>query len=378
MKAAFDLKNLWLYGKGIGTFSLNLLHDVAASTAHPNVCVQLYSPSFDSPSLDFVKANPRFQKIPTGPIQKKSRVDKVKYDQWTLPNSLRRHKPDVLFSPYFDIPLLWNKPAVTTVHDLSIFEGKEGYGAGFYLYYKMLLQKALRQSSFIVTVSHFSKKKIVETFSVPEEKIKIIYNKVPLAFLQRSGLISAEEKKRLKVAYNLPDEFILYTGGLEKRKNIGLLVQGWKTAKQRHRHIPDLLVTGIGPEAVTDEYRELLTDERIRLLPYLPYGDLTGLYKMASLLVNASGYEGFGIPVLEALTVQQAVLCSGIPVYREVGERCAHYFESGNTESFAQQLGRFFKGELPAIDPTAMAERAAFFNGKNYAETFFQLITQSL
>lgn len=377
MKVAFDIKNLWLYGKGIGTFTLNLLRDLALTETHPEISIQLYSPSFESKALDFVNQSKRFQKIPTRLIERKSRLDKVTYDQVTLLKSLRRNQSDVLFSPYFDVPFFWKGPMVTTVHDLSIFEGREEYGTGFYLYYKTLLKKALHQSDFVVTVSDFSRKRIAQTFSVPPEKIKIIYNKVPAAFLQQAVKTEPQERLRLKAAYSVPDEFVLYTGGLEKRKNIALLAQGFKRARRDGHRVPKLVMTGVHPQEMPNEYRDLLNDDGIHLLGYLPYNDLMGIYKMASLVVNTSGYEGFGIPVLESLTLQKPILCSDIPVYREIGEQCVYYFRNGDTEDFANQLSAFFNGELYAIAPDLMAERSRFFNNRNYAETFFELITSN-
>ncbi|HEV7332023.1 MAG TPA: glycosyltransferase family 1 protein [Flavisolibacter sp.] len=378
MKVAFDIKNLWLYGKGIGAFTLNLLQDIATNPPAFDGYVQLYSPSFEPASLNFVQSQPLFQKVTTRLIDKKSRLDKVRYDQVSFLSSLQKQKPDLLFSPYFDIPLFWNKPTITTIHDLSIYEGKGSYGKGFYTYYNLLIKKAVRQSSFIITVSAHSKRKLMETFHIPDEKIKIIYNKVQPSFLVKSAEADKEKLSRVKATYQLPDEFILYTGGLEKRKNIGLLVQGITNAKKKCAAIPKLVITGVGKDNIPPAFRNWLQQENVILLDYLPYESLAGVYKLASLIVNTSGDEGFGIPVLEALTMQKPILCSDIPVYQEVGQEYAFYFRNNDSSSFEQQLIQYFQGKLKLPNPEAMKIRADFFNQKNYSHTFFQLVTHSL
>lgn len=375
MKVAIDLKNLWLYGKGIGTFTVNLLNDLAAGEAHPDIQLQLHSPSFENEELNFVKNNPRLQRIVTGAFNKKSKLAKLNYDQRVLLRSLSHHQSDVLFSPYFDVPFLWKKPMITTIHDLSILERKEAYGKAFYLYYKILLQKAVKQSQVIVTVSNYSKEKIIETFGIPEDRVKIIYNKIHHSFFN-NHIKGEESAAKVKVQYNLPDEFILYTGGLEARKNIDLLINGIDNARRKYSSIPPLVVTGVSPNAVSSAYKELLKKEAIILLDYLPYYHIISLYKLATLIVNTSTYEGFGIPVLEGLTLQKPMLCSDIPVYKEIGKDYVHYFKNNDSASFEQQLILFFRGKLSGINQSGMADQAAYFNNKNYSEDFFKMINQ--
>jgi glycosyltransferase involved in cell wall biosynthesis len=377
MKVAIDLKNLWLYGKGIGTFTLNLLHDLAVGEMPPSIQLQLHSPSFENKELDFVKNNPRFQQVITGTFDKKSRLAKLNYDQRVLLKSLAHRQSDVLFSPYFDVPFLWNKPMITTIHDLSILERKQAYGKAFYLYYKTLLQKAVKSSQVIVTVSNYSKDKIIETFGIGDDRVKIIHNKIHPSFLNSRNQAQGQTAK-IKARYNLPDEFILYTGGLEARKNIDLLINGIASARRKYSAIPPLVITGVSPGGISSAYKDLMKKDAIILLGYLPYDDIVSLYSLATLIVNTSSYEGFGIPVLEALTLQKPLLCSDIPVYKEIGKGYVHYFKNNDRESFEEQLLLFFSGKFASFQHSGMAGQAAYFNSKNYSETFFQLINQCL
>jgi glycosyltransferase involved in cell wall biosynthesis len=374
MKVAFDLKNLWLYGKGIGTFTINLLRDLSLeSQTHE---IQLYAPSFEIDGLQFIHEHSQFKKITTPAFNKKNKFTKVKYDQITLLRSLYRNKSDILFSPYFDIPIFWRKTAITTIHDLSIYEMRDVYSKAFYAYYELLLKKAIRHSSFIVTVSQFSRQKLIDTFNIPNQKIKIIYNKVPYPLLNYSQNLSEEKIIEVKSKYKLPNDFILYTGGIEIRKNICMLINGVNKARKHNKIIPKLVMTGVSDKPKLPGYSSLFKNENIIPLSFISYEEVACLYRLARLIVNTSNYEGFGIPVLEALTMQKPMLCSDIDVYKEIGKDCVYYFNNNDESSFSEQLIAFFNGKLPSIDRNDMLRQADFFNKRNYSRVFSQMINE--
>lgn len=379
MNVAFDLKNLWLYGKGIGAFSLNLLYDLSGKVMPDGLQIQLYAPSFNIAELDSIAANRSFQRIATDVFDKKSKWDKLKYDQHIFYKSLRRNKADLLFSPYFDIPLRWQKPLIATIHDLSIYDKKGGYGKAFYMYYNRLLRKAVHASSYIVTVSDFSRQLLIEKLHLPPERVKVMYNKVLPAFLQSAqASLDTGIWTKLKTEYRLPDSFILYTGGLEARKNISLLVGGLAGARSNAPDVPPVVITGLKGRVAPAAYSAILSGNHIILADFLSVEELACLYKKASLVVNTSAYEGFGIPVLEALTMGSPMLCSDIPVYKEVGKDHVHYFAEGNQSSFEEAVIAFFRNQLPRLNTTESILWTDHFNKRNYAELFVDLVTASV
>ncbi len=377
MKVAFDIKNLWLHGKGIGTFTLNLIKDIGACKDYRDVSVELYAPSFEIQALSQI-ATERLKKVTTSTFNKKSKIGKLAYDQVGLFYSLKKHNANLLFSPYFDIPLAWYKPLITTVHDLSIYERRKSYNTAFYIYYEMLLRKSIKRSSFIVTVSEYSKRKIAENFPFAEDKIRVIYNKVPHVFLKLHKTYDQENLAKIRSCYQIPDEFILYTGGIEARKNINLLIEGIHAARKEYKSIPPLIITGVTLKSLSERNKRLIDQHNVRVLNFLPYEQMFYLYKSASLVVNTSSYEGFGIPVLEALTLKIPMLCSDIPVYKEIGKNCVYYFENNNQVSFQNQLIKFFSGKMQSIGEDEMKKQAAFFNERNYSSVFFQMIKESI
>lgn len=364
MKLAIDLKNCWLYGKGIAGFTMNLLGDIAQEDS-TGIDIQLLSPGFDTPMLSPLSKIPKFHLKSTQLINKESRFQKIVYDQVWLLNHLKKIKSDILFSPYFDLPFFYKGKSVTTIHDLAVMDLKNQYGRAFSTYYSTLLKKCIHQSSYILTVSDDSKMKLLQRFNIPEGKVKVFYNKVNPAFHRNENHVLLPD---------LPGDFILYTGGIERRKNISLLIEGFLYAKAKCKSIPNLVITGVRPEHLAGEWSKYLNAEGVIRLSYLSTDQMVALYRKATILVNTSGYEGFGLPVLETLTVGKTLICSDIGAYREIGEDHVHYFKNGDQQQFTSLLIDFFQGKLDEPDTFKMKSRARFFNDQSYGRQFINLI----
>lgn len=363
MKIGIDLKNLYLYGKGIGNFLISLLDDL--SEIHfdkldflllaPKIKNEIKDISFDSFHIDIVAE-----------IDKSSKISKVLYDQIFVLKALNKNSVDLLFSPYFDIPFFWNRKLITTIHDLSIIHLKSQYNFFFYQYYNLLLKKAIRQSSFIYTVSESSKKEIIKEYKYPEENIFVLYNRVSDNLISFQA-IDENEKARFRneitLIYNLPKDFILYTGGIENRKNIPLLIDGLNLARKECLEVPKLVITGYDPITHKQYDRWLQTNPNVILLPLVDKNVIPVLYDLCSCVVNTSSYEGFGIPILEGLTLGKPIICSDIPVYREIADGIAIFFDNNSTVNFIEKLEAFFKKEI-SFDKELAIVKARFFNDK--------------
>ncbi|WP_290795059.1 glycosyltransferase family 4 protein [Flavihumibacter sp. UBA7668] len=364
MKIAVDLKNSWLYGKGISGFTMNLLQDLAKISPLGHT-VDLFSPAFDTSELKNIQKIPAFTARPTRLINRESRIHKIWYDQAILLQYLNTSKPDLFFSPYFDLPYLYIGKTISTIHDLAVLDLSNQYGKLFSAYYSILLNKCVRESAYILTVSDYSRNRLIDKFNIPGNRIHVFYNKVHPAFKESSIEISLPA---------LPGEFLLYTGGLDKRKNISLLIQGYQAAKREFSSIPPLVITGISKENIEKHWSGILQLENVIPLEYLSFPEIVALYRKATLLVNTSGYEGFGMPVLESLTVGKPIICSDIDVFREIGQDLVYYFKSHSVESFTAAIVAYFKGQLTSVDPGAMMRRADEFNEQTYGQRFLDLI----
>jgi glycosyltransferase involved in cell wall biosynthesis len=222
-------------------------------------------------------------------------------------------KSDVLWHPANIAMPIYGKHIVT-IHDMSVFAGPEWFTRSFLAKYYALLPIVAARASHILTVSEFSKEQIMRYLRVKENRISIGYNGVGESF--RSPQPEVIERVRKK--YSLSKNYVLSVGTLEPRKNLKTLIEAWKMSGISTSH--DLVLAGakvhIFSGAGIDEYD--LEQSKIRLLGYIDDEDLPALYTAASGFVYLSLYEGFGLPVLEALACGCCVLASDIPVFREL------------------------------------------------------------
>ena len=247
-------------------------------------------------------------------------------EQISLPGLLRKAKADLLFSPHFNIPSFSSIPFVVTIHDLILHHYPNAASVMKRIAYKTLIKRALFRSRSTIAVSGFVKDEIGRAYpAIDRSKIHVIHEGVDATFAPAASTDCDEVRAR----YRLPSSFFLYVGNAKQHKNVPFLINAFEKAK-----IPDtdlLLVTG-GPEVTS-----LRLPSRVRLLSSVPDADLPALYSAARCFVTASHYEGFCLPVVEALAC-------GCPVIA-----C----ESG-------PLQEVTKGFMTLIEPTAEAFAQAF------------------
>lgn len=190
----------------------------------------------------------------------------------------------------------------------------------------------------IIAVSEFTKKTIVEKYGVPSDKITVVhhgFDKDEFKPVDRAAVEAFRHK------YKLPERFLLYPAATWPHKNHLRLVRAYKIFKDKYRLTCKLVLSGIkkgnhGP--VAEEIKKLGLEGDIIHSGYLPYRDLPLLYNAASLLVFPSLFEGFGMPVIEAMAVGLPVACSNITCLPEVGGDAAMYFDPEDPEDIAAKV----------------------------------------
>jgi glycosyltransferase involved in cell wall biosynthesis len=178
----------------------------------------------------------------------------------------------------------------------------------------LILKNALFNVDKIISISHFTKSEIIDTFpQIPESKIETIHLGVEDIFCE----INDDEKNRLKIKYQLPKQFILSVCTIEPRKNLKKVLQAFALIKDKIDH-QFILVGSYGWKSNDlEEYiSKLNITDRVKFLGFVPKNDLPGLYGTADAFVYASLYEGFGLPPLEAMACGCPVIssnCTSIP-----------------------------------------------------------------
>lgn len=244
-------------------------------------------------------------------------VVRIFWEQFVFPFKLKKLDPDVIFTPSVAIPFLYNGKFYTTIHDLAYKKSKYKYSLLRRLYIKAATTIAVKKSDVIFTVSDFSKKEIVEEFNIKNKKVLVTYNGVDDIFFNE---YSSEQRLIFRKKYKLPDNFILYVGAIEPAKNIDKLLIAYSEFLKKHKvEFYLVLTSGIGwkQEYVIGLIKNLKIEASVILLPYIQEDDLPLLYKCSKMLIYLSSYEGFGIPVLEAMAAGTPVITSKSEAIRE-------------------------------------------------------------
>ncbi len=270
-------------------------------------------------------------------------IDELELKLTTADNKQNEFKPDLIHYPFFDLffatlPMVRAKPTVVTVHDVIPLKYPEHYPAGVKGKVKLQKQKlALKTCQAVITDSHASKKDIEDLLGIASDKIHVVYLAANPELEHKKDKAVAEVKKK----YELPDNYLLYVGDINYNKNIPQLIKALK-------FVPDdleLVLVGKNfkqqdiPEWKWIETQIALSDvaDRVHLLNEIT-GDaddeLSAIYSGASVYVQPSLYEGFGLPVLEAMQCKTPVVAAKNSSLIEVGGEYAFF-----TGEEAEELG---------------------------------------
>lgn len=268
----------------------------------------------------------------------RGRGGKLVFLQWTLPRALRKLRADVCLFLAFPCPLLYFGRSVSAIHDLCCWDCPDTMTARSRLLWRALNRKAVGAGRHVITVSEFSKGRIVEHYGIGADRVHVAYDGVDGQFFAPCD--DADMRRRVAQKYRLPDEFILSLSTLEPRKNLPLLIEAWSGLIEEEGFAYDLVLAGRpgwGMGDLLGGVRES-TRPRIHVTGFVDDEDLPVLYSLSDLFVFPSRYEGFGLPPVEALYSGARVLCSDIACLREICGDASHYFESGSVQELRSKL----------------------------------------
>ena len=247
--------------------------------------------------------------------------------QWRIPSLVKRLQADngaLYHSPYYLMPYRTGLPTLLTFYDIIPLKFPNTVPVRARLFFRLAATLALRASDHVVVISGAARRDLLSFFSVPASKTTV----TPLAAGARYSPQPANEVGRVRQKYHLPDQFLLYLGINKPHKNLPTLIDAY--AQIASRHAPPLVIAGAWdhryPQARERAARHQLADA-VRFLGPVNERDLPAVYSAAILFVFPSLYEGFGLPVLEAMACGTPVACSNTPGLAEVAGDAALLFD---------------------------------------------------
>jgi len=311
---------------GIGTITSNLIENLALVDAEDEFFLLGDPAQIERPGPNFTIVEEKAKRYS---ISESIRV----------PRKATKFQVDLLhWLHYASSPI---KPCryVISIHDVNHLRFPELLpSTTARLYAKSMLRLAARVADRIITASNASKIEIVERLNVPEEKVSVIYNGVAETF---KPLPADEVVQRLEADYEIRPPYILYVGSLREHKNVARLLKALGNLNVMLGRDQTLVIAGDHPRQrpVLERYVEQNHLGRsVRFLGAVPHEKLPILYSGASIFVFPTLYEGFGLPVLEAMACGTPVCASDIPVLREVAGDAAVFFDPKDTHRMAEVI----------------------------------------
>lgn len=272
------------------------------------------------------------------PVVDKFGLSRFVWMQLMLPRIIRQQQPDLCHFPNNTAPLCLGTPSVITIHDASLFLHSQHHPRSRLLALRVLLPLVARRATAVITVSHHARQDLIRVLQLPAEKIHVIHEAAPDGF---QPLADPVQRRQLQAKYNLPDNFILFVGTVEPRKNLKRLIGA--VANVRKRGCKTQLVL-VGPNgwlvngSLEKEIEALGLQGLVQSLGYVPQEDLPGIYSLATVFAFPSLYEGFGLPPLEAMACGTPVLTSHDSAMAEICGEAAHLVDPHEVEAIADGL----------------------------------------
>lgn len=352
MRIGYDAKRAFNNHRGLGNYSRETIRIMASH--FPDCQLELFTPKID-PSLQFT--------CPSNAtvVQPQRGFMTSLWRTFGITKEVEKRQLDLYHGLSHELPYGIEKthiPTVVTMHDLIFIRHPELYHTIDRKLYKTKYLHSCRIADCVIAVSQQTKNDLIELAAIPEEKIKVVYQGCHPAFTQQ---VSEIQKEIIRKKYHLPDTYLLTVGAIEPRKNQLLIL---KALAEGNIDLP-LVIAGRKTDYITElqQYiHQTKLESQVFILPNVAFDDLPALYQSADIFIYPSQYEGFGIPVVEALQ-------SGVPVIAAKGS-CLE--ESGGPGS------RYISPDAPAelaeqiriIESDNQLKERMIEEGRAYAKQF--------
>ena len=260
------------------------------------------------------------------------------WKQVFLPIKLLKLKPDYLICPDYVAPIFsFKTKRITVIHDSLFWDYPNNYSSIWRKYFISLINLGINEKTHIITTSNYSKKNL----------LKVINKTTLIDYVYQSFENISIPKRNLESKLQLPESYILHIGSFEKRKDLITLVKAFHVIKKSESNTKiKLVLAGAqvvnGNKKIIKQIKRYILNNDLEneiLLPnYITKEEASQYYKNALMYVFPSVDEGFGIPIIEAFSYSLPIICSDIPVFREIANESVSYFNKGNFISLSEKI----------------------------------------
>jgi glycosyltransferase involved in cell wall biosynthesis len=295
-----------------------------------------------------------------------------------LPLYLRKASLDLFHGTNYEVPLWSKRRSVLTIHDLSILLHADTHRADLARRARRRLPVMARSASMIITATEYVRREICEHLHVRADRVAVT------PYAPRSGFqaMPAAQAHQTKQRLGIEDDFILFVGTVEPRKNLLTLMRAFDQILRQTSRRPQLVVVGAEGWLMDELFafiKESSISHRLLLTGYLDDDDLRALYSSCGVFVYPSIYEGFGLPPLEAMACGAPVIASNIATFRETLGSAAQLFEPNDVEGLATSIVEILDDEdrRRALSRQGL-EQAAKFSWKRTAQLTLEVYREVL
>ena len=288
----------------------------------------------------------------------------------TLSRELRRNPVDVLHVQYTAPPFA-PCPIVTTIHDLAFEHLPETFHRRSWMQLRLTVRRTARRAAHIITVSDYSRQDISRTYRIPPESISVTPEAAPRHLLP---VTNETELRRIRESYGIQPDYILSLCSIQPRKNLVRLIEAYSCLRGVHPKVklPQLVLAGKRGWRDSETFRAAEQNARgndILFTGYVPEGDLAGLYSGALCFVYPSYFEGFGLPVVEAMQCGVPVIAGNRTSLPEVVGEAGLLFDPFDTQDLVKGLARVIEdSEFRAALRAKGLQQARHFNWRKTAQ----------
>ena len=305
---------------GSGQYTLQLLKQLPCVA--PQHDYALVVPNKGSFKIHDITADTDFQLLTSNIQSPKSNFRKLLFEQSIMPRAASAYEADVLHIPYWAPPLRSGVPIVVTIHDIIPLILPQYRGGAFVRAYTQLVSTSARGATLILTDSEASRSDIIQHLHIPADRVRTIYLAADPKFTDHADPI---DTAALHKNYDLPDDYVLYLGGCDARKNVETLLQVYTWAQDALGEDYPLVFAGSLPDRHDEFFRDprviakqIEVENVVRFIGRVAEEDKVALYQQARAFLYPTVYEGFGLPALEALACGVPVVGSNVSSVPEI------------------------------------------------------------